>query len=289
MIYRKQQMLVIGLSALLPVLGLSSTVDFNQIQLKNIDSNSVENISSQDSETYIRGLKIFQDDSYPNLKINDIKLTQHEKNQAIVWGLSNDQEKRYVLLMKNRSGLYWKGSKLSPVEILGINSRNPEERKQYAILYAKQLQARQAKELAWQVAATQAKLRVNKGLPLIRPFEVSSFSPYNYHAVDLKSGDTLFMMTKLNLNVRRVVSTLLSEIKNKSNVSFNIFFAGSPSIQSIQDWAKNQSIPVDLVKQRVITINSDEGPFKNLGSNKKAPILILARDGHVTRIDMSRF
>ena len=33
--------------------------------------------------------------------INDIKLNNEQKHEAIVWGLSEDEEKTYILLMKD--------------------------------------------------------------------------------------------------------------------------------------------------------------------------------------------
>lgn len=267
--------------------------DFGQLKSLNVKNlgypDGSLSATTQDPGTYVRGLKVFHDDMVGNQNIKDVKLTPAELHQAEVWGLTKNDEKRYVFLMQNRSGLYWKGSKLSPVEILGMNARNPSERKRFALLYAKQLQERQAKELAWQSATSFAKSEVNKGLPLIRPFNVSKFSPYSYRAVSLNSGDKLFLLTRLNLNVRRVVSTLLSDIQSDKNITLNIYFSGTPSGRGIQDWANNQSIPVSLVKKGEITINTNEGPFSRFKNTKMLPVLVLVRNGKASIIDVSRF
>ncbi len=263
---------------------------FNSLNVKRLGyTDGSLNATTQDPGTYVRGLKDFHDDRYSDQPIKNIPLTQTQLHQATVWGLRKQDEKRYVRLMQNRSGLYWKGSKLSPVEILGINARNPAERKRFAFVYAKQLQEKMAKELAWQFATSQAKAEVNKGLPLIRPFNVRRFSPYNYHAVGLKPGDQLFLLTRLNLSVRRVVSTLLADIQSQKNITLNLYFVGSPSRRGLQDWANHQSIPVGLVKKHVVTINTNPGPFRRLRRNKTLPILIVVRDGRATRVDLSRF
>lgn len=288
----KKSLLFIALSAA-PLLCQASGTYYSQFKSLNVNNigyqDSALNATTQDPDTYKRGLKDFHDDSYSDQNIKNSKLTQDERHQALVWGLNKNDEKRYVLLMRNRSGLYWKEATLSPVEVLGINARSPAERKRFALLYAKQLQEKMAKELAWQSAASQAKRDVNKGLPLIRPFNVSKFSPYNYHAVSLNPGDKLFLLTRLNLNVRRVVSTLLADIQPQKNITLNIYFTGSPDSKGIQDWANNQSIPVKLVKKGEITINTNEGPFSWFKSTKTLPVLVLVRNRKATIVDMSRF
>jgi integrating conjugative element protein (TIGR03759 family) len=263
---------------------------FQSLQVKRLGYPSGSpNATTQDAGTYVRGLKDFHDDRYGDQKSENIKLTKDQYHQALVWGLTKNDEKRYVMLMQNRSGLYWKGAQLSPVEILGINARNPQERRRLALLYAKQLQEKIAKELAWQFLASRAKAKVNKGLPLIKPFNVRQFNPYNYQAIGLRSGDQLFLLTRINLNVQRVVSTLLAGIQSQKNITLNNYFVGNPSSKEIQNWAKNQSIPVTLVKKGEITINTNEGPFSHFGNMKKLPILIVVREGKATSIDLSRF
>ena len=296
---RHKKALLLLLLGLVPTFSQASSLyyspfkDFAQLQSLNVKnpgySDESLHTTTEDPGTYVRGLNVFHDDMLSNQKITHVTLTPVQSHQAEVWGLTQHDEKRYVLLMQNRSGLYWKGSKLSPVEILGINARNLSERKRFALLYAKQLQEKMAKELAWQSAASQAKAKVNKGLPLIRPFDVSPFSPYNYHAVSLQPGDKLFLLTRLNLDIRRVVSTLLADIQSNQQITLNIYFAGAPSSHGIQDWANNQSIPVSLVKKGDITLNTNEGPFSQFKNKKALPALVLVHSGKATVIDVSRF
>ena len=281
---------ILLLVGIVPIMAFASTT-FNVLDLTN---NKVKNLTGkmvQDPGTYQRGLREYHDDVYSDQNIKNVKLTPEQVHQAITWGLTKTEEKRYVILMKNRSGLYWKNKGLSPVEILGANARNPEERKHYALLYAKQLQERQAKELAWQFSASQAKAEVNKGLPLILPFDVSKFSPYNYHAITIKPGDQIFLLTRTGLNVNRIVSTLLSDIDKLKQVTLNIYFKNNPSSKIIQDWANEQNIPVSLVKDRIITINTDPGPFNKIKtiSTDTLPMLVLVRNGQATEVSVSRF
>ena len=148
-------------------------MDIGQLPWKVLMQSKTQSELSQDPQTALRGMKVFHDDMYSDQDIKSLKLNAKQNHQAKVWSLTSGEEKRYVLLMQNRSGLYWQDAHMSPVEILGINARSGQEREHFAMLYAKQLQERLAKELAWQTAASRAKAKVNQGLPIIRPFDVS--------------------------------------------------------------------------------------------------------------------
>lgn len=280
---------IILLTALSMVFAYVKADTSNQFVLTNIKNLSPLKVKAQDPGTYIRGLKVFHDDILSNQHIDNVKLTPEQDYQAKVWGLTQNDERRYVLLMQNKSGLYWGKANLSPVEILGANARNPIERRRFALLYAKQSQERTAKELAWQAATNEAKTEINKGLPLIRPFDVTKFSPYNYHPINLEKSDELFLLTKVNLDVHRIISTLLADIQSNKNIRLNIYFSGASSDNSIQNWANDQNIPIRLVNKGEITINTNEGPFSHVKNKKTLPLLVLVRNNKAKLIDVSRF
>ena len=85
-----------------------------------------------DAGTAKRGLRVNQDDITPDQIENPIKLNAQQQHEAIVWGLSEKEELRYVKLMKNKSKVRYAHLHLSPVEVLGINARNDDERAHYA-------------------------------------------------------------------------------------------------------------------------------------------------------------
>ncbi len=278
------------LIVLFPLVGLAEEIDFSELGLKDSGISTVSiPVDSTDADTYQRGLLTFHDDTDDDHYFEELQLTDAQKHQAKVWGLTEDQEKRYVELMQNRSGVYWQSAHLSPVEILGINARNPQERKEYATLYAKQLQEKLAKELAWQFAANEAKDEINKGLPLIKPFDTRPFSPYSYQPILLKAGDQLFLLTDLHLSVRHVVGTLLQEFKKQSDVSLNIYFKNNPEEADIEQWAADQNIPLAWVDKGIVTLNTHLGPFSDLNVSDKVPLLVLVRHHEATIVNLSRF
>ena len=96
---------------------------------------SVEDLHTKDSKTavadtgiYAVSQKQFPDDMTLDQQDQKIELTTEQLHQAQVWGLSEAEEQRFVQLMQNRSALYYKDTKLSPAEILGLNARSQQER-----------------------------------------------------------------------------------------------------------------------------------------------------------------
>ncbi len=284
---------VIGM-AVMPVMSfaLSSDLLGLQWQAQSIQQANQAAANTPDPMTDERGLKQFHDDTYPDQDINKTVLTAVQQHQATVWGLTQDDEKRYVELMQNRSGLYWKHSDMSPVEILGIDSRTTDERMHYATIYAKQLQERLAKELAWQAAADQAKKIINAGLPVVRPFDTKPFSPYSFKPIVLAPNDKLFLFTSSTLDIKRIMATLLQDLapgKAPINTTLNIFFTGHPTATEVNTWARDQNIPVNLVSSGVITLNNDQGDLDQIKDHPALPVLVLVRNGQASKVDTSRF
>ncbi len=242
--------------------------------------------NTQDPETAVKGLSQNQDDVYSDQNIDDVKLTPEQKHEAVVWGLTQNEEKRYLLLMQNRSGNYWSQHQLTPVEILGINARDPKERAHFADLYAAQLQQRVGKELAWMVSATKAKKSLNKGTPVVQSFDVKPYSPY-YQGNSLQAGDSLFLFTTINTESHHVTSTLLNQLE-KTNFTVNIYFVDKPSNKAVQAWASSQNIPYNLVQKGTITLNTNAGHFDEIQGDKTLPVMVVVRNGRSERVDLSR-
>lgn len=71
---------------------------------------------------------------------------------AQMWGLSQEEMKRALVLLKGPRGAF-SGSNLSPVEALGIHARSDQERRYYAQLYARAFVADVERVLAWSSVA----------------------------------------------------------------------------------------------------------------------------------------
>lgn len=218
--------------------------------------------------------------------INDVKLNDAQKHEAIVWGLSQDEEKTYVLLMKNQSGVYYKDRNLSPIAILGINSTDNSQRLDYAKRDAQYESENTAKLFAWVTAESMAIKKINEGIPYILPFDTSKYDPNKYKAISLLQGDTLMLWTKTTSSMSKIISRFfISESKEVNNIHLNVYFTDENlTKEKIQNWASHNSIPVEMVKKKKITLNFNNGAMK-----KGDRGLFLIRSGKTTEIDTSRF
>ena len=250
-------------------------------------NNNTKTQAVSDPDTASKGLQQNLDDVTPDQDANKVQLSAEQKHQALVWGLTESEEKRYLFLMQNKSGNYWSQNELTPVEILGINATTPAERKHFAELDAVQSQQRVAKELAWVMVASQAKTALNKGTPLVQPFNVKPFSPYT-NQTTLQNGDTLFLFTSIKTATSHVMTVLLKQSAT-TNFKLNIYFVDKPSSSAVQTWAQSALIPLDAVKKGSITLNTNAGAFDEIVGDKTLPVLILSRGGKSEKVDLSRF
>ena len=232
----------------------------------------------------------FKDDIRGNQKVNKIILTAKQKNQATAWGLSDGQEQRYVALMQNQSGYFFKS--MTPVQVLGANARSNQERIKYADQDAKQQFQYLAKYLSYnaqyQKSADALKKKLN--LPVVLPFNTAQYSPYHYKAVALKADDKLMLFVKPSSEVSPIMVVLMNELKSIKATQLNVYFVGKVDHQQVNRWANHQNIPQKMVSTGRITLNEDHGKFAGLESKKhELPALVLLRDGKSQFVDLSRF
>lgn len=241
----------------------------------------------------------FQDDITKDQSVDDIQLTDQQKHQAKVWGLSNNEEKRYVALMRNKSGQYYQDN-VTPVEVLGFNARNNQERRKYARQEAKQVFQRIAKEEAFDSTYHKVAVRRKKKLNLkvVGDFNYSKYSPYNYKPMNLKSHDKLMLFVHTNDAVRPIVSYLMQVIQKQRGIQLNVYFVpkkGNDSVSKkrVEQWAKIQNIPPQLNKHHRITLNQNNHKLQNLDikgqQGKKTPLLLLVRDGESRIVNTDNF
>lgn len=78
---------------------------------------------------------------------------------AQIWGLSNDEVQRAKVLLQGPRAAF-SVPNLSPIEALGIHARSDAERRKYAELFAKAVQADVERSLAWNRAYQEAMVRL---------------------------------------------------------------------------------------------------------------------------------
>lgn len=240
----------------------------------------------------------FKDDITKDQSVDKIQLTDKQKHQAKVWDLNKSEERRYVALMRNKSGQYYQDD--TPVEVLGFNARNNQERQHYAQKAAKQNFQKLAKELAFASTYNKAAahLKSQLDMPVVGDFNYSKYSPYNYKPVNLKPHDRLMLFVHVDDAVKPIISYLMQVIQKQQSIQLNVYLCpkrGNESVpkKQVEQWAKIQNIPPQLNKTHRITLNQNNHKLQNLDikgqKGKKTPLLLLVRNGKSRIVNTDNF
>lgn len=249
-------------------------------------------VAVADEGIYRVSNKQFADDISADQDINKLTLDEKQLHEAQVWKLSGTEEKRYVLLMQNKSALYYKDKPLSPVEILGLNARTQQEREKFAKLAAEQNEQKIAQVLTWRTTYTSAYKERTQDLPRIKPFNTDKFNPYGYKAIDLKPGDEVYFYLNLTDPVKAQLSVLYRLIEEAPKTSLHLIFLDkAASVKTINAWAKAHSVPHDLVKAKRLTLQVSSPKVRDQmsDSGKKIPMVVHESRGQTSIVNLSRF
>jgi len=276
-------------SVLFSAVFLASNISHAHFSVPGLQTQQINALATTDKTLAQTGLSINENDITSDQDANKLTLTEAQLHESSVWGLTVDEEKRYVQLMQNRSGLYYEGLRQTPIDVLGINARDEDERNHFAELAARQEAQKVAKNIAWNNAFYKAYNQLFKDVPVVGDFDTSSYAPSNYTPVSLKPNDTLYWFIKPEHAVKTVLLPLIEAIQTTSGTTLHLMLMGADEAE-IQQWANLNQIPRDLVTQGQMTINHGELSFDALTLPKKStPLLLLARNGSSSVVDLGRF
>lgn len=242
----------------------------------------------QDAENTLAkaGLAKFHDEV---IEGKDFQLNYVQKQEAKAWGLSESEEKRYLLLMESRSGIYYKDLRMTPVDILGLNARDDAEREHFATLAALQEAQKVSQNIAWNNAFYKAYNQLFKDVPVVGDFDPSPYSPYAHQPIQLKEGEMLYFFIRLDDAVTTILLQLIDALHHTPNTRLNLLFLDMDR-EAIQLWANKHQIPIKLVTAQQITLNRGNQQYEALKLDKKqTPLLLLANSKTSQIVDLGRF
>lgn len=246
-------------------------------------------LSLKDAALAKTGLSFNEEDLTDEQNSQALNLTPAQIHEAKVWGLTLEEERRYVFLMQNRSGVYYKGLNLTPVDILGIHAKSEQERQHFASLSAKQEAQKVAKNIAWNNAFHKAYSELFKNIPVVGDVDLTPYAPMAYKPVTLSSGDNLFFFLKPNDSLTSVFYALTDAIESTPNTRLHLMFLEADDL-AIQQWANRHQLSRSLVSQARVTLNHGEFQYGSLKTpQQKTPLLLLARAGSSSIVDLGRF
>tara|TARA_B110000908_G_C10173398_1_gene412039 strand:+ start:231 stop:1070 length:840 start_codon:yes stop_codon:yes gene_type:complete len=245
----------------------------------SVDSNDKSLLAS-------KGLTESHDDVYESQDVEHIVLSKEQKHHAEVWGLTEQEEQRFIALMDNKSGIYYKGLRQTPLDILGTNARTDEERVHFAKISSKMELEKVARELAWNTTFHNVSLGLTKDIPVINDFDTKPYSPYSQKLISLSIGDELHLFTSKKDSVKIMLSALVEAVRTTPNTKLSIYITDATS-QEAQDFANKQSLPYDLVSEGKINISVGGLEFDGLNiQDKKMPLMVLTKDGASSQVNL---
>lgn len=260
-----------------------------ELNIPGLDQQPLNTLAIEDQTLAKTGLTLNEDDTTSEQDINQIKLDENQLHEAKVWGLTPEEEKRYLLLMQNKSKFYYKGLRQTPIDILGLNARNEIERNHFAELAAKQEAQKVSKNIAWNNAFYKAYNKLFANVPVIGDFDPSPYSPYAHKPVQLAQGDTLYFFVKETDTAKTIVLMLTEAIEQTPNTRLHLMLLGFDDA-SVQIWANKHQIPQHLVNSGQISLNHGDLNYQALNVTKKtSPLLLLSKNGQSSIVDLGRF
>lgn len=272
------------------VMALMSThAAFAELNIPGLSIQRLNTLATQDETLAKTGLAHNDDDLTSDQDLKNVRLTEQQIHESAVWNLTADEEKRYVLLMQNRSGIYYRGLRQTPLDILGLNARTETERNHFAEIAAKQEAQKVSKNIAWNNAFYKAYNKLFENVPVVGDFDPKPFSPYAHKPLHLDQGETLYFFIKPDDAVKSVLMLLIEAVDTTPNARLNIMLLGSDDLE-IQQWANQQQIPQALVSNARISLNHGDLNYQSLALPKKStPLLLLAKNGVSNIVDLGRF
>ena len=275
--------------ACMPLGFFITSIAIAAVNIPNVQNNSWDAQNMQDSALLKTGLQELEDDITDAQQHEQLPLSAEAQHEAKVWKLSPEEEKRYLKLMQNRSALYYKDLRMTPLDILGLNAQSNSERQHFAELAAKLEAIKVAQNLAWNNAFHEAYNKLFEGIPVVGDFDPTPFSPLHYKPLRLSAGESLYLFIRSDDAIKTVLMILVEALQETPNTQLNLLFLGMNE-EAIQNWANRHDIPRAMVRGKRITLNQGEIPYQALPLKKKAsPLLLLAKNGASSLVDMGRF
>lgn len=263
-----------------------------ELNIPGLNQQPLNRLAIQDQALAKTGLSVNEDDLTTEQALNKITLSEAQLHEAKVWNLTSEEETRYVLLMQNKSKIYYEGLRQTPIDILGLNARNEAERNHFAELAVRQEAQKVAQNIAWNNAFHKAYNALFANVPVVGDFDPSPYSPYSPYAhqpVQLKQGDTLYFFAKEHDAVKTILMMLVDAIEQTPDTRLHLMLLDMDNA-AIQIWANQNQIPQDLVASGRISLNHGELSYQSLQINKKtSPLLLLSKNGQSRIVDMGRF
>lgn len=207
---------------------------------------------------------------------NQFQTTETLESQAERWNLSVEEYSTYLELMRGPLGKW--NPKIDPLLALGMYAETPQQERYYAERYAQQEFELTQRALHFQLTYRAAFNRLYPNTDvldaeLLQPYFASrqlkqaSRQTINLENRTFNARDTLLYFVDVNCNAcGRVINRLVTMLSGLDQTEIKIYMLGTVSDTQIQQWAQAQGINQGWLKDGLLSLNRDEGLYKQLAS-----------------------
>ncbi len=224
--------------------------------------------------------------SQEQLQSKVMTIGPNAKEMSTIWKITEDEWRRYAVLMKGEAKYHW--SHLDPVFVLGLNAKSPHERSRFAAIYARQEYTRTAQLLAFNNEYLKQMERLYGNEPLMDLSQITPSASANnafpkLTIRDAQYGDKVILFVKDECvqcdRLYKKIATI-----PLIGISRNVFFVGDYADEDIIKWGRRMNITPEIVQGGIITLNHDRGEYDAYGK-PTLPNAFIYRAGNVYQLD----
>jgi len=184
------------------------------------------------------------------------RLTEEEQSLARQWRLTDSDWEKYKEIMSGPRGVWSPG--LDPITALGVHESDPVERRRYATIWMEMEIKRTELELAFEVERMDVSNRLLRGQKVVK--NDAWIDQWQAKQASIQNEVMLFV----DVNCTEKCERLFDEVAKSSTSGgnrLNVFFSAGATAEEIGKWAQGMGIDPQIVRDRYITLNFDEGQF----------------------------
>ena len=205
------------------------------------------------------------------------KLTKEDRSLAKQWMLEEDDWIKFKEIMSGPRGTWSPG--LDPLTALGVSETDPIKRRKYAEIWIKMEVRRTELELEFERERMAASMRL---FPTAIAIDNRQWIK-DYNAKRFTRVKRLLFFTGTNCidECKDLFRQVRGSVDNRTRL--DIYLTNTTSKQEISQWAKKMGISQEEVKNKIITLNLDDGVSKNAGIDIKhlPKVLMMRQDGSI--------
>ncbi len=191
------------------------------------------------------------------------------------WDLSQEETERYRTLMSGIRGSFSHPT-ISPLEVLGIHARTPDERRRYAERLVRLLYEDTERVLAFQREVQAAWERLYGDVPIIETDKLPPDKrPFSSESV---RGKRLAAFVATTCFACDQAMPRLLALADGETAGVDFYVIDTASDAAIRAWARRHRIPVETVKTRRITLNHGRSLFARLGGTTVPAVFVREGD-----------